>query len=163
MNKKNLFCTVAVATMSAFIMSSCNKQDAKMDEKSPKTETKSEMKIAYIEIDSIMTQYNFCKDYSKILEQKGQNIQKTIAQKGQALQNAAVKFQQDIQANKYTREQAEAVQGNLQKQDNDLQMLQQRLGNEFSRQRQTSTTRLCAIRYRTSLLNIIRIRSTHLY
>lgn len=131
MNKKNLFCTVAVATMSAFIMSSCNKQDAKMDEKSPKTETKSEMKIAYIEIDSIMTQYNFCKDYSKILEQKGQNIQKTIAQKGQALQNAAVKFQQDIQANKYTREQAEAVQGNLQKQDNDLQMLQQRLGNEF--------------------------------
>ena len=102
-----------------------------MDEKSPKTETKSEMKIAYIEIDSIMTQYNFCKDYSKILEQKGQNIQKTIAQKGQALQNAAVKFQQDIQANKYTREQAEAVQGNLQKQDNDLQMLQQRLGNEF--------------------------------
>ena len=131
MKKKNLFCTVAVATMSAFIMSSCNKQDAKMDEKSPKTETKSEMKIAYIEIDSIMTQYNFCKDYSKILEQKGQNIQKTIAQKGQALQNAAVKFQQDIQANKYTREQAEAVQGNLQKQDNDLQMLQQRLGNEF--------------------------------
>ena len=131
MNKKNLFCTVAVATMSAFIMSSCNKQDAKMDEKSPKTETKSEMKIAYIEIDSIMTQYNFCKDYSKILEQKGQNIQKTIAQKGQALQNAAVKFQQDMQANKYTREQAEAVQGNLQKQDNDLQMLQQRLGNEF--------------------------------
>lgn len=131
MNKKNLFCTVAVATMSAFIMSSCDKQDAKMDEKSPKTETKSEMKIAYIEIDSIMTQYNFCKDYSKILEQKGQNIQKTIAQKGQALQNAAVKFQQDIQANKYTREQAEAVQGNLQKQDNDLQMLQQRLGNEF--------------------------------
>ena len=131
MNKKNLFCTVAVATMSAFIMSSCNKQDAKMDEKSPKTETKAEMKIAYIEIDSIMTQYNFCKDYSKILEQKGQNIQKTIAQKGQALQNAAVKFQQDIQANKYTREQAEAVQGNLQKQDNDLQMLQQRLGNEF--------------------------------
>lgn len=131
MNKKNLFCTVAMATMSAFIMSSCNKQDAKMDEKSPKTETKSEMKIAYIEIDSIMTQYNFCKDYSKILEQKGQNIQKTIAQKGQALQNAAVKFQQDIQANKYTREQAEAVQGNLQKQDNDLQMLQQRLGNEF--------------------------------
>ena len=131
MNKKNLFCTVAVATMSAFIMSSCNKQDAKMDEKSPKTETKSEMKIAYIEIDSIMTQYNFCKDYSKILEQKGQNIQKTIAQKGQALQNAAVKFQQDIQANKYPREQAEAVQGNLQKQDNDLQMLQQRLGNEF--------------------------------
>lgn len=131
MNKKNLFCTVAVATMSAFIMSSCNKQDAKMDEKSPKTETKSEIKIAYIEIDSIMTQYNFCKDYSKILEQKGQNIQKTIAQKGQALQNAAVKFQQDIQANKYTREQAEAVQGNLQKQDNDLQMLQQRLGNEF--------------------------------
>ena len=40
-------------------------------------------------------------------------------------------FQQDIQNNKYTQQQAEAVQAGLQKQNADLQALQQRLGAEF--------------------------------
>ena len=42
-----------------------------------------------------------------------------------------MKFQQDIQNNKYTQQQAEAVNAGLQKQQADLQALQQRLGNEF--------------------------------
>ena len=89
------------------------------------------MKIAYVEVDSIMTQYTFAKEYSSLLEKKSVNIQKTIAQKGQALQAAAANFQQKIQQNAYTREQAEAIQAGLQKQQADLQGLQQRLGNEF--------------------------------
>ncbi len=132
MKTKTLLTSIAVAAMATVLTTSCGKDNAKLDEKSAPQKTENELKIAFIEIDSIMTQYQFCKEYAKILEQKGQNIQKTIAQKGQALQNAATKFQQDIQANKYTREQAEAVQANLQKQDNDLQILQQRLGNEFT-------------------------------
>ncbi|MBO5611780.1 MAG: OmpH family outer membrane protein [Prevotella sp.] len=131
MKRTKLFRTVAVAAMATMMITSCNNQNAKMDEKTPVQKSEQGLKIAYVEVDSIMSQYNFCKDYSKVLEQKGQNIQNTIAQKGRALQTAAAKFQQDIQANKYTREQAEAVQANLQKQDNDLQILQQRLGNEF--------------------------------
>lgn len=131
MKRTKLFRTVAVAAMATMMITSCNNQNAKMDEKTPAQKSEQGLKIAYVEVDSIMSQYNFCKDYSKVLEQKGQNIQNTIAQKGRALQTAAAKFQQDIQANKYTREQAEAVQANLQKQDNDLQILQQRLGNEF--------------------------------
>ena len=78
-----------------------------------------------------MTQYKFCKEYSAILEKKSQNIQNTVNAKGRALQNAAAKFQQDIQSNKYTQQQAEAVQAGLRKQDADLQALQQRLGSEF--------------------------------
>ena len=78
-----------------------------------------------------MSQYQFCKDYSIILEKKSQNIQNTINAKGRSLQAAAAKFQQDIQNNKYTQQQAEAVQAGLQKQDADLRALQQRLGTEF--------------------------------
>ena len=47
-------------------------------------------------------------------------------------QAAAANFQQKIQQNAYTREQAEAIQAGLQKQNNDLQGLQQRLSNEFA-------------------------------
>jgi hypothetical protein len=88
-------------------------------------------RLAYVEVDSIMSQYKFCKEYSKILEQKGNNIQKTLASKQQQLQVAAANFQQKIQQNAYTQEQAERVQIGLQKQNNDLQVLNQRLSSEF--------------------------------
>ena len=65
------------------------------------------------------------------MEQKGNNIQKTLANKQQALQAAAANFQQKVQQNAYTREQAEAIQAGLQKQSNDLQALNQRLSGEF--------------------------------
>lgn len=129
--KKNIILSVAIAA--AFGLTSCDKSAPKMDEKTTTTEqaSKSETKIAYVEVDSIMTQYNFCKDYAKILEAKGNNIQKTLASKQESLQNAAANFQQKVQQNAYTREQAEAIQAGLQKQSNDLQALNQRLSGEF--------------------------------
>ena len=78
-----------------------------------------------------MSQYKFCKEYSLILQKKGQNIQNTLAKKQEALQAAVANFQQKVQQNAYTREQAEAINAGLQKQGNDLQVLNQRLSTEF--------------------------------
>lgn len=120
-----------IVAFAAIAMVSCNNQAPKVDEKPTEQNAPTELKLAFVEVDSIMTQYIFCKEKSADLEKKGNNIQNTLAQKQQALQNAAVKFQQDIQANKYTQQQAEAVQAGLQKQNNDLQALNQRLTAEF--------------------------------
>ena len=133
MNKKNIFGTLALAAMATLAFTSCNKQNSQAENKS-ESNTKAaptSMKIAYVEVDSIMSQYKFCKDYSLILQKKGQNIQSTLASKQQALQAAAANFQQKVQQNAYTREQAEAIQAGLQKQSADLQGLNQRLSNEF--------------------------------
>ena len=123
-----------IMALAAIALASCNNQAPKVDEKPASQNAPAELKIAFVEVDSIMTQYTFCKEKSAELEKKGNNIQKTLAQKQQALQNAAVKFQQDIQANKYTQQQAEAVQAGLQKQNNDLQVLNQRLSSEFQQE-----------------------------
>lgn len=129
---KKIIRSAAVVALMSLVVASCNKQAPKVEEKSASTNTANAgMKIAYIEVDSIMSQYKFCKEYSLILEKKSQNIQNTINAKGRSLQAAAAKFQQDIQNNKYTQQQAEAVQAGLQKQNADLQALQQRLGAEF--------------------------------
>ena len=131
--KKNIILSVALAAATTMGLVSCDKSSPKMDDKTPASAQKSGecAKIAYVEVDSIMTQYKFCKEYSKILEAKGNNIQKTLATKQQQLQAAAANFQQKIQQNAYTREQAEAIQAGLQKQNNDLQVLNQRLSAEF--------------------------------
>ena len=129
--KKNILGSVAFAAMVALSLTSCNKSQPQVEAKS-ESKAPAELKIAYVEVDSIMTQYKFAKEYAAILEKKGQNIQATLAQKQQNLQAAAANFQQQIQQNALTREIAEQRQAALQKQNNDLQGLQQRLSNEFA-------------------------------
>ena len=132
MNKKNIFGTLAVAAMAAMTITSCDKSKSQADDKPVASQTTpADTKIAFVEVDSIMSQYKFCKDYSLILQKKGQNIQNTLAQKQQALEAAAANFQQKVQQNAYTREQAQQIQMSLQKQNNDLQALNQRLSSEF--------------------------------
>ena len=130
--KKNILSSVAFAAVAALALVSCNKSQPQVEAKS-ESKAPAELKIAYVEVDSIMTQYTFAKEYSALLEKKGQNIQATIAQKGQALQAAAANFQQKIQQNAFTsRDQAESQQAAIQRDQANLQSLQQRLSNEFA-------------------------------
>ena len=129
--KKTLF--VAMAAVCA--LASCNNQAPTMDEKALST-APAELKIAYVEMDSIQSQYQFCKDMEPTLEKKAQNSRNTLAQKQQNLQQAAAKFQQDLQNNKYTQAQAEQINAGLQKQNNDLQSLAQRLDTELAQEQQ---------------------------
>jgi len=90
------------------------------------------MRIAYVEVDSIMTQYQYCKEYSILLEKKSNNARNTLNQKGKQLEAAAANFQRKLQNNGFTsREQAEAAQAGIQKSQQDLQELQARLANEL--------------------------------
>jgi outer membrane protein len=131
MNKKNIFRMMAVAAFATIAMTSCDNSAPKMDAKAETKAAPTEFKIAFVEVDSIMSQYKFCKEYSQILQKKGQNIQNTLASKQQQLQAAGANFQQKLQQNAYTREQAEAIQAGLQKQAADLDALNTRLTNEF--------------------------------
>lgn len=132
MNKKNILKVLTITAAAMAALSSCNQSAPKVDAKSDTPQkVPASLKIAYVEVDSIMSQYKFCKDYSLILQRKGQNIKSTLAAKQQQLQAAAANFQQKMQQNAYTRDQAEAINANLQKQNADLQMLDQRLTNEF--------------------------------
>ena len=130
MNKKILFSALATAVL-AVSMTSCDKSSKQESEPVAAQTNPIELKIAYVEVDSIMTQYQFCKDYSLVLQKKSQNIQNTLQQKAAALQNAATNFQQKLQQNAYTEQQARQIQAGLQKQQADLEALQQRLGNEL--------------------------------
>ena len=128
--KKNIFFALAIAAT----MVSCNNAAPKMDEQPTVGEASaSGMKIAYVEVDSLMTQYNFAKDYTVTLEKKSNNARNTLTQKGNALQAAVNNFQQKLNNNGFqSREQAESVQAAIQRQQADLQQLQARLENELA-------------------------------
>ena len=132
MKKTNFIGAFAVAAFAVVAMASCDKSKSQNDDQAASSQVApTETKIAFVEVDSIMTQYKFCKEYSLILQKKGQNIQNTLAQKQQQLEAAAANFQQKIQQNAYTREQAQGIPAQLQRQNADLQALNQRLSGEF--------------------------------
>ena len=94
--KKYIFSALTIAAM----MVSCNNAGPKMDEQPAAAgNSTSGVKIAYVEVDSLMTQYDFAKDYSVTLQKKSNNARNTLTQKGNALQAAVNNFQQKIQNN----------------------------------------------------------------
>ena len=73
--KKYILSTLAIAAM----MASCNNASPKMDEQPASDDASaSGFKIAFVEVDSLMTQYDFAKDYSVTLQKKSN--EKTWAQ-----------------------------------------------------------------------------------
>ncbi len=135
--KKILF-TMSVAAMLGLGMTSCNNQPQKNDTQSSENAAAAQgadgLKIAYVEVDSIMSQYNYWKDVTKLMQGKEANIQKTLQGKQQTLQQAAANFQQGVQANKYSQDEAQQIQANLQRQAQEGDALQQRLGAEYQKE-----------------------------
>ena len=133
--KKYLFGALAFAA----VMVSCNNASPKMDEKpqAAGAENVGGLKIAFVEVDSLMTQYDFAKDYSVTLQKKSNNARNTLNQKSNELQAAVANFQQKLQNNGFTsREQAESVQAGIERRQRDLQELQARLENELANETQ---------------------------
>lgn len=128
--KKYMF----MAAAAIVALASCNNETPKMDEQPVAAENNAGgLKIAYVEVDSLMTQYDFCKEFTLILQKKSNNARNTLNQKGQALQSAMQNFQQKLNNNGFTsREQAESQQAAIQRQQQSLQELQARLENELA-------------------------------
>ena len=90
----------------------------------------SNMKIAYVEIDSLLTKYNFWNDLNEVMIQKEENIRTTLNEKAKKLDADAKEFQRKLENNGFaTRERAEQEQMRLMKQQQELQALQQKLSD----------------------------------
>ena len=92
----------------------------------------SNMKIAYVEIDSLLTKYNFWNDLNEAMISKEENIRTTLNEKGKKLEAEAREF----------RERAEQEQMRLMKQQQDLQALQQKLSAELADENQKNSLQL---------------------
>ncbi len=129
---KNLTYAAFAATL---LLAACG---AKEEEETVKEtvqteETTTGLKIAYVELDTLMSQYQLYKDYSEVLTRKGNNIQKTLAQKQRALESHAASVQKKYENNEFTtRDEVERAQASIEKEQRDLAELADRLQNEFA-------------------------------
>ena len=155
MKTNNIIRALSLAALSTLALASCNNSNPKMDEQPAAggAASPSGMKIAYVEVDSIMSQYTFCKEYSLILQKKSNNARNTLNQKGQQLQAAAANFEKKLQNNGFaSRDEAARVQAAIHPHQQDLQELQNRLGSELDAETAKFNTAL-----RDSLQNFLKM------
>lgn len=119
------------------VMVSCNKQtEEEQTAKDPtNTESTGELKIAYVEIDTLMANYQLCRDYTEIGNIEGENIQRTLASKQRALEQHYAAMQQKYESNGFSsQEELQRAQASLQKEQQDLEELNSRLSTSFQEQ-----------------------------
>ena len=131
MKKTFFFALSALVALTA-----CNKQgnETEAEAAAPAdTEETTGLKVAYIEIDSLMSQYQFCVDYNLLLNQKSDNAANTLQQKQRTLQQHAAALQKKYESNGFTtRDELENAQNQLAREQQDLAELEQRLTNELA-------------------------------
>ena len=103
----------------------------------------SNMKIAFVEIDSLLSKYHFCNDVNEEMLKKEENIRTTLNEKGKKLEKQAAEFQRKYENNGFVSpERAQQEYQRIQKQQQELQELQQKLTNELAAENQKNTLEL---------------------
>lgn len=119
------------------ITTACNKKAEQGPQKeAPKvaTQVAPESKgIAYVEIDSLLTQYTFCVEQKSALESKSKQYEAQMASKMSQMEKAYAEFQQKMQNGSYTsQEQAQAAQQRIQKLQQEGAQLEQQLTKKMA-------------------------------
>ena len=133
--KKTYFLIALMAC--AVAMTSCKKNkktNKAVTTEAEATATDNGTSIAYVDLDSLMTRYQYYIDCSELLEKKSASINTTLNNKGIALQKEMAEFQEKIQKGTITEEQAMKIQTQLQNKQAQLQNLQQSLAEEFQKE-----------------------------
>lgn len=123
------------ALAAAFMMASCQKnaKSEEVVENNAEETVTGGAKIAWVELDTLMSQYQLYKDYEVELTAKGNNIQKTLAQKQQTLESHAAALQKKYESNGFTtRDELERAQAQIQNEQMQLQQLAERLQADFA-------------------------------
>lgn len=102
-----------------------------------------ELKIAYVEIDSLLTKYRFWNDLNEMMIQKEENIRTTLNEKAKELEKEMREFQRKLENNGFaSRERAEQENLRIAQKQRDLQQLQEKLANELQTENQKNSLQL---------------------
>lgn len=128
----------------ALMFTQCTDQKAAENNSSPVMATVSgNMKIAYVEIDSLLTKYKFWNDLNELMIQKEENIRTTLNEKAKDLDNDMREFQRKLENNGFVSpERAEQERVRIVQKQQKLQELQEKLTNELQLENQKNSLQL---------------------
>lgn len=129
---------LAVAVVILYVMQFSDKKESGVTRTFASAEdTTALLPIAYVNVDSLLLNYNYSKDLNEIILKKQENSRANITQKARSLESEMKDFQRKIENNAFlTRERAEQEQQRLLKKQEELQNLDNQLAQELMQEQQ---------------------------
>ncbi len=129
---------LAVAVVILFVMQFSGKEETKeVRSVSSGDGISGVLPVAYINVDSLLENYNYAKDLNEIILKKSENSRASVNQKATSLRLEMQDFQRKIENNAFlTRERAEQEQQRLLQKQQELQDLDARLSKELMDEQQ---------------------------
>lgn len=113
------------------------------------------LKIAFVEVDSLLSSYEFCVQMNQEMVKKEENVRATLNDKGKQLENEQRDFQYKYENNAFTKARAEEEYNRLMKKAQDLEALKVKLAEELAIENQKNNLQL-----RDSIDNFLKIYNT---
>lgn len=134
---------MAMALVLMFTQCADNKSNGSTNNAPAAVSGPANMKIAYVEIDSLLTKYRFWNDLNEMMIKKEENIRTTLNEKAKDLDSEMREFQRKLENNGFaSRERAEQENLRISQKQRDLQQLQEKLSNELQAENQKNSLQL---------------------
>lgn len=134
---------MALALVLMFTQCADNKSNGSTNNAPATVSGPANMKIAYVEIDSLLTKYRFWNDLNEMMIKKEENIRTTLNEKARELDSEMREFQRKLENNGFaSRERAEQENLRISQKQRDLQQLQEKLSNELQSENQKNSLQL---------------------
>lgn len=134
---------MALALVLMFTQCADNKSNGSTNNAPAAVSGPANMKIAYVEIDSLLTKYRFWNDLNEMMIKKEENIRTTLNEKAKDLDSEMREFQRKLENNGFaSRERAEQENLRISQKQRDLQQLQEKLSHELQAENQKNSLQL---------------------
>ncbi|MDH6358642.1 OmpH family outer membrane protein [Parabacteroides sp. PF5-9] len=144
---------LAIAILVLFIMQFSGKKESNVTRTFASDGETSSLPIAYVNVDSLLLNYNYSKDLYEIQLKKQENARANIGQQARSLQTEMQDFQRKLENNAFlTRERAEQEQQRLLKKQQELQDLDERTAAELLAESQKMDEQL-----RDSVVSLLKV------
>ena len=144
--KMNKLFTIAAALVTALTFTQCANnaaQPAQATNNAAAVTTEGGLKIAYVDIDSLLGNYKLSVKLSNDMLRKTENAQMTLGEKAKSIQADMADFQKKLENNVFaTRQRAEDEQARIIKRQEEYARLEQRLAGELAAEEQKNNIAL---------------------
>ncbi len=132
---------LAAALILLYILHFTSKSNTSADQRkyefSPGDSSSVALPVAYVNVDSLLINYNLAKDLNEALMRIEENSRASLTQKERQVQTAAQEFQRKLENNAFlTQKRAEEEQLRIQKMGDEYQRMAQQLSNELGLEQQ---------------------------
>ena len=141
---KKTLSILAVLVSAALFVISCNSNQSAQTaaQATPAGEVAAAGSIVYIQMDTLINNYDMFNDLRSQLESKFNSIQNELNKKSRAFENDVKDFQEKLNKGLLTRSQAEAQQNELLKREQELQLFSQQKQMEMAEEESVMVNRV---------------------